>query len=488
MFPPVDPLTAFGGGDNMPDAGGGTPHVPLTGSLPSVSGSPPTAPPDYATVMQQLQPPPLSNFQRALRVALPAIAASFALASKNRGAALGSFAQHYAAGEQANELDTQRAALVQERNAKAYKDMLAEWGAQRKIDATAQKEELTRQAAADKEHRALIRQVYDRISNTPGSENIQQTLNALQDTQGPQAVQQYLQSTQTLEDGTKVPLSEVMRFGTMAPDGVHFIGGKAKEPKEVIAGTSQEQVERGRRIAIAKNRGKPLTDEMQKAVDLATLDEFKRVGPAGDMIEMNTALKKIELRIEGLKEQQLLDAMTPAARVSKQLGPAATQLSDTDVTLHEIERLHDMLKIHGLNANNNPIGPRTAAVEAGLGINPGDLAGDIVQSANFAKMKAYSAQGRGNAGRSVAMLEQMAKHLTSGTQTYSQLYAVTDDLLREFYGIRHETLRSHGVTDEQYPYEHRFSNGKVYVGQHVTVKGVPMIVGEVGPNGAWNPR
>jgi hypothetical protein len=480
MFPPeedypVPPALA-------PDYSPPSPVVQAAAGLPTPPGE---AAPDYSAILDKLGPQPLSGAQRALRIAIPAIAAAVALANKNRGAALGGFAGTYTKGMQINQQNEEREALQKQRVARAIKDLQAEGIAQKKIDAQARQQAAAAQAAQLAKHMTALRQHYDRVSS--GDNNIVETVNQLQDEQGPQAVDQYLNSTVQLEDGTKAPLRDVFQFAQKAPDGLHYIGGKTKSITEAKYGTVEKWVQDA--VDEASKAG-PLTFETRRAIEKKAIDEYKNLGPAGDMTAVNMALKNLALHTAQLKEQELLNNMKPDARAAKILGPTGrVQLEDTDVTLHNLERLRDMLKIHGLQNDNNPISSREAALKASYGISPGDLAGDIVQQAAFARMKGYSAQGRGNAGRSMAMLQEYGQHLNDSKQTYGQMYRVANDLIREFKDMRNTHLHTAGVSESDVPYQSTMSNGKFYVGQSVKLKdGTQVRVGKVYADGSWDPE
>jgi len=139
--------------------------------------------------------------------------------------------------------------------------------------------------------------------------------------------------------------------------------------------------------------------------------------------------------------------------VAERLGTTAQQLADMDTALQEAHRLSDILKKAGLDKDNSPFGPRTATILASHGINPGDLPGDITQASKFTKAELMLGLARGSGIRGQQLQQELGAHLPDSIQTGKQLADVLNFVDREYQNKRHNTLRAHGVKDEEYPFE-----------------------------------
>ena len=124
-----------------------------------------------------------------------------------------------------------------------------------------------------------------------------------------------------------------------------------------------------------------------------------------------------------------------------------------DTALQEAHRLQDILKKAGLENDNSPFGPRTAAALAAHGISPGDLPGDLAQGAKFTKAELMLGLARGSGIRGQQLQQELGSHLPDNIQTHKQLADVLTFIDREYATKRHNTLRAHGVKDEEYPFE-----------------------------------
>ena len=490
--------TAFAGAENAPDAGGaGVPDVPNAGiGIPSVAGrapliSTPSAlfpplpqsqpqeeeSPNAAAILglQQklaaMQNPPAaaqpSKLAQVLKFLVPLIGATVS-AGRGMGAegwAHGiqqaddaQAAKQHAAAQQADQ-DAQ----AQERIAIALKDLQnqdhvrrAALVAQRKVDAQ------TADAAMRAKHTDLLGKFRSLADG-----GLIDTLNGMVD-QG-QDVNSYLDGSKFGGDGSgpAVTLREIVNAGAVKdPDGKHYLGGKTKTLKEVLAGSKQDVVEQALSKAMRDNGGKPISDDLKQKVTLAAVREYDQLPKDPTMQAIALAMKNTQEQILKLREQELENNMTPAARVAKRLGTEKTRIAEMDSGLQEAERLMTVLKVHGLDKDNNPIGPRIAALAARQGINPGDIPADIVQGAGYTKAKLFATLSKGG-GRSLAQYKDMTAHLPESIQTGKQMFDVLTALNREYQGNRHNILRAAAVADEDYPFEHTKTNGKQYVGQKV---------------------
>lgn len=143
----------------------------------------------------------------------------------------------------------------------------------------------------------------------------------------------------------------------------------------------------------------------------------------------------------------------PLKPVATRLGTTSQQMADMDTALQEAHRLQDILKKARLENDNNPIGPRTAAALAAAGINPGELPGDLAQGAKFTKAELFLGLARGSGIRGQQLQQELGAHLPDNIQTHKQLSEVLRFIDREYMNKRHNTLRAHGVKDEEYPFE-----------------------------------
>jgi hypothetical protein len=154
-----------------------------------------------------------------------------------------------------------------------------------------------------------------------------------------------------------------------------------------------------------------------------------------------------------IKDSEGNDVGPKTKNVAERLGTTAQQLADMDTALQEAHRLSDILKKAGLDKDNSPFGPRTATILASHGINPGDLPGDITQASKFTKAELMLGLARGSGIRGQQLQQELGAHLPDSIQTGKQLADVLQFIDREYQNKRHNTLRAHGVKDEEYPFE-----------------------------------
>lgn len=363
---PITDATPTEGADNPPSQGGvGQPdNVPTAvGSIPSTiaaEGGPPAAAgppgpnPEIAAEISRLiastQPQPVNPTLAALKFALPLIAATYtgATGMGAEGAAFGM--------NQANQLASQaadRKAQQQERVAIAIKNLMEEQRIREKEQhdfMLQQQAEAKIKAAAIKEAETRDRQqrkdAWTSIS-TPGG--VIDQVNALIDKGDPKAVDQYLNSTHVGElsdQGQKHTLADLFKeFAVKDPDGQHYIGGKVKSQKEVLAGSKEDFVLQAEE-AYRRKTGRPITDDERQQVDKAAIKEYNGLNKDPESADLNDAIKRLDVQLKTIQVSQLRQGMADAQKAQGEITTGTPAWKRANDLAHGLISLDDFVKLH----------------------------------------------------------------------------------------------------------------------------------------------